>query len=95
MLPRLLLWHHRSRHRLVLKSQEIIERRDLITLNLTTYVMMSLLSNYTARWTSPLFENINHIPQMLRQYIPLYNIRRRVHHFVLVGQLGVDPAPRT
>jgi len=38
-----------------------------------------------------LFENINHIPQMLRQYIPLHNIRRRIHHFVLVGQLGVDP----
>jgi hypothetical protein len=92
MLPRL----HRSRHRLILKSQEIIEGGDLITLNLTGYVMMSLVSNYTARWTShPLFENINYIPQMLRQYIPLYNIRRRVHHFVLVCQLRVDPAPGT
>jgi hypothetical protein len=41
----------------------------------------------------PLFENINHLPQVLRQYIPLHNVRRRVHHFVLVCQLGVDPAP--
>src|SRR5216683_3157971 len=39
LLPRILLWHHRSRHRLVLKSQEVVERRDLITLNLTAYVM--------------------------------------------------------
>lgn len=38
-IPGILLWHHRSRHRLVLKSQEIIERRDLITLNLTAFVM--------------------------------------------------------
>ena len=43
----------------------------------------------------PLFENINHIPQVLRQYIPLHNVRRRVHHFVLVCQLGVDPVSGT
>ena len=39
LIPGILLWHHRSRHRLVLKSQEIIQRRDLITLNLTPFVM--------------------------------------------------------
>jgi hypothetical protein len=39
MLGTILLWHHRPRHRLVLKSEKVIEGRDLITLNLTVYVM--------------------------------------------------------
>jgi hypothetical protein len=38
----------------------------------------------------PLFENVDHILQMLRQYVSFHNVRGSVHNFVLVSQLGID-----
>jgi len=32
-----------------------------------------------------LFENVNYLAQMLRQYIPSHNVRGSVHDFVLVS----------
>jgi len=93
LIPGILLWHHRSRHRLVLKSQEIIERRDLITLNLTAFVMSPCFKLNEPSAAHLLFENVNYLAQMLRQYIPSHNVRGSVHDFVLVSQLGVDPTP--
>ena len=52
---------------------------------------MSLMSLRFKLITYPLFQHIDHIPKVLRQYVPLHHIRRCVHDFVLVRQLGVDP----
>ncbi len=43
----------------------------------------------------PLLENVDYFTQMLRQYIPLHNVRGSIHYFVLVRQLGVDTTRRT
>jgi hypothetical protein len=32
-----------------------------------------------------LFENVNYLAQVLRQYIPSHDVRGSVHEFVLVG----------